>query len=122
MINGKGGEATVFDSMYCPCKNPKTMSTVWNQQVRYFQCERNIRKPYVHALLITNLYKAPCDMRDQGFRVVLSIDANDDVRDVYVFAALSCTGITEAIISNHREESIPATRAKNKQRKLTDNI
>ena len=41
-IEGKAGEATVFVSAYRPCKNTKGMSTVWNQQVRYFQREHKI--------------------------------------------------------------------------------
>ena len=88
-IEGKAGESTVFVSAYRPCKSIKGISTVWNYHVRYYQDERRIKEPYVHALFIADLCKALGNLRDFGHHVVLGMDANDDVRDGTLLAALA---------------------------------
>ena len=80
-IEGKAGEAIVFVSAYRPCKNTTGMSTVWNQQLRYFQREHDIESPDIHELFITDLCAALGSMRDEGYNLVLGMDANDKVRD-----------------------------------------
>ena len=50
------------------------------------------------------------------------MDANDDVRDGELSAALAEIGIREAVIKNHKGESIPATCARNTTRKPIDSI
>ena len=50
------------------------------------------------------------------------MDANDDVRDGAVSAALVEIGIQEAVIKNHKIESVPATCARNTQRRPIDSI
>ena len=98
------------------------MDTVWNQHVRYYQDEREIEEPDVHALFLVDLCKTISDFRDFGHHVVLGMDANDDVRDSAVLVALAEIGIEEAVIKNHRGESVPATCARNTQRKPIDII
>ena len=89
------------------------MSTVWNQHVRYYQDERMIEEPDVHALFVANLCKVLGALRDFGHHVVLGMDANDDVRDSTVSAALAEIRIWEAVIKNNLGESVPATCARN---------
>ena len=98
------------------------MSTVWNQQVRYFQRETDTEELDIHALFITDLFKVFGEIRDSGFHVVLGIDTNDDVRDGSVSAALANIGIVEAVVNNHKGESVPVTCAKNMQIKLIHSI
>ena len=89
------------------------MSTAWNQHVRYYQDERLIEEPDVHALFIADLYKGLGDLLEFGHHVVLGMDANDDVRDGAVSVALVEIGIQEAVIKNHRGESVPSTYVRN---------
>ena len=53
------------------------------------------------------------NLRDDINDVVLGMDANDDVRDGEVTRALWETGMFEAVVSNHKEKSVPATCTKN---------
>ena len=55
----------------------------------YYQDKRMIKEPDVHALFIADLCKALGNLRDFGHRVVLGMDANDDIRDRAVSAALA---------------------------------
>ena len=121
-IEGKAGESTVFVSAYRPCENTNGMNTVWNQHVRYYQKVREIEEPDVHALFLEDLCKTLSDFRDLGHHVELGMDANDDVRDGAVSIALDAIGIGEAVIKNHRGESVPATYARNTLRKPIDSI
>ena len=50
------------------------------------------------------------------------MDANDDVRDGKLTKALWEIGMFEAVISNHKDKSVPSTCAKNTQRKPIDSI
>ena len=54
--------------------------------------------------------------------MVLGVDANDDVRDGEVTRALWEVGMFEAVVSNHKDKSGPATCAKNTQRKPINSI
>ena len=98
------------------------MDTVWNQHVRYYQEMREIEEPDVHALFLEDLRKTLSNFRDFGHHVVLGMDANDAVRDGVVSVALDEIGIGEAVIKNHRGESVPATYARNNLRKPIDSI
>ena len=95
---------------------------MWNQQVRYFQREHDIEVPNIHELFINDLCAALGSMRDERYHVVLGMDANDDVRDGTVSANLASMGIQKAVISNHKDKSVPATCACNTQRKPIDSI
>ena len=53
------------------------------------------------------------DLWDFNYHVVLGMDANDDVRDGAVSAALAEIEIQEAVIKYHRGESVPSTCARN---------
>ena len=50
------------------------------------------------------------------------MDANDDVRDGVVSVALDEISIGEAVIKNHKGESVPATYARNTLKKPIDSI
>ena len=121
-IEGKAGESTVFVSAYCPCKNTIGKDIVWNQHVHYYQDAREIEEPDVHALFLEDLCKTLSNFRDFDDHVVLGMDANDDVRNGEVSAALTEIGIMEAIIKNHKGESVPVTCARNTLRKPIDSI
>ena len=121
-IEGKAGESTVFVSAYRPCESTNDTDTVWNQHVRYYQEVREIEEPDVHALFLEDLCKILSDFRDFGHYIVLSMDANDDVRDGVVSVALDEIGIGEAVIKNHKGESVPATYTRNTLRKPIDSI
>ena len=62
------------------------------------------------------------DFGDFGDHVVLGLDANDDVRDGEVSAALAEISIGVAVIKNHKGVSVPATCARNTLRKPIDSI
>ena len=83
---------------------------------------REIEEPDIHALFLEDLCKALSDFCDFGHHVVLGMDANDDVRDGVMSVALDEIGIGEAVIKNHRGESVPATYARNTLRKPIDSI
>ena len=76
----------------------------------------------VHVLFIRDLCKFLRDLQDEGSHVVLGMNANDEVQDGEVTKTLLEVGIFEAVISNHRGESVPATCATNKQRTLIHSI
>ena len=57
-----------------------------------------------------------------GYHIVLGMDSNNDVHDGAVSAALTDIGIEEAVINNHRGESVSVTSSKNKQQKPIDSI
>ena len=57
--------------------------------------------------------KTLADLWDFGHHVVWGMDANDDVREGAVSAALVEISIEGAIIKNHRGESVPATCTRN---------
>ena len=76
----------------------------------------------MHALFIRDLSKFLGDLRDDRNNVVLGIDTHDDVRNGVVTKALWEIGMFEAVISNHKEKSVPATCAKNTQRIPIDSI
>ena len=121
-IEGKAGESTVFVSAYRPCRNTTGIDTVWSQHVRCYQQERTIQDPDVQAIFIEDLCSALGTFRNDSNHVVLGMDTNEDVRDGAVSDALSEVGIVEAIINDHRGESVPATCARNTQRKPIDSI
>ena len=53
---------------------------------------------------------------------MLGMDSNDDVPDGSVLAAIADIRIKEAVINNHRGESVPATCSRNTQRRPIDSI
>ena len=95
---------------------------MWNQHIRYYQDERRIEEPDVHALFVANLCSTLSDLQDFGHYVVLGMDANDDVKDGAVSVTLAEIEIQETVIKNHRGESIPATCARNSQHRPIDSI
>ena len=121
-IGGKDGIATVFVSAYRPCQSTRGLQTVWRQQARYFRREEDEENPDVQALFTRDLVKFLGDLRNDGHNVVLGMDANDDVRDGKLTKALWEIGMFEAVVSNHIDKSVPATCAKNTQRKPIDSI
>ena len=98
------------------------MDTVWNQHAQYYQNEREIEEPDVHALFLEDLCKTLAHFCDFGDHVVLCMDANDDVRDGEVSTALAAIDIEEAVIKNHNGESVPATCARNTIREPINSI
>ena len=90
--------------------------------MRYFQREHDIEVPDVTELFIKDIYTTLGAMRDKGYHVVLNMDANDDVKDGAVSVALADIGIVEAVINNHKGESVPATCACNIQRTPIDSV
>ena len=121
-IEGKAGKATVFVSAYRPCKNTLGTLTVWNQQVQYIQREHDIEVPDIHELFINNLCVALGSMQDEGYHLVLGMDANNDVQDSTASKKLASMGIQEAVVSNHKNISVSATCARNTQRKPINSI
>ena len=95
---------------------------MWIQHVRYCQDERGNEESNIRALFIADLCKTLGDLQDFGHHVVLDINANDDVKDGAVSAALAENGILEAVIKNNRGESVPATCARNTQGRPIDSI
>ena len=63
----------------------------------------------MHALFICDLSKFLGDLRDDGNNVVLRMDTNDYVRDGSVTKSLREIGMFEAVVSNHKEKSVPTT-------------
>ena len=70
---------------------------------------REIEEPDVHALFLEDLCQTLSNLRDFGHHVMLGMDANYDVRDGVVSVDLDKIGIGEAVINNHKGESVPAT-------------
>ena len=78
--------------------------------------------PSIYALFIRDLCKALGNIREEGYHVVLRMNANADVRDREVSKVLLAIRISEAVISNYRGERVPATCATNTKRKPIDSI
>ena len=70
--------------------------------------------PDVHALFIRDLCKLLGNIRDKGNNVVLDMDINGDVWDGEVTKALIEIGTFQAVVSNHGDQTVPATCATNK--------
>ena len=49
--------------------------------VRYYQSEKNIEEPDVHALFITDLCAPLGHLRDLEYHVVLGMDSNNNARN-----------------------------------------
>jgi hypothetical protein len=120
-VHGRRGEATVFVSAYRPCKNKTGPGLVWSEQDRYYQQEGK-RNPDIHEEFITDLCYAIGRWKDEGYHVVLGMNANEDVRNGPVSKRLEEVGMMEGVINHHKTSSVPATCAKNKSRTPIDSI
>ena len=59
---------------------------------------------------------------NQGHKVILGMDANDDIRSSNISKMLEEIGMKEAILNFHKEKSPPATHNRNRSRKSIDSI
>jgi hypothetical protein len=77
----------------------------------------------IHEEFITDLCYAIGGWRDEGYHVVLGMDANEDVRNGPVYKQAARGGrITEGVINHHKTSNVPATCAKNKSTTPIDSI
>ena len=109
LFHGKEGIRTRIISAYCPVySQEKRLSTVYSQQGRWLRRFRKTnecpRKVFIEDL---STFVGACRSRHE--RVVLIIDANDDVRTSQLSQSLATHELREGITSHHSELTPPAT-------------
>ena len=121
-IKGKAKELIVFISAYRLCKNRNDLNSVWRQQERFFKARDKITSPNVQTIFENDLCKFIQSTMEEGHKVVLGMDINDDVRKCECSKKLNNIGMKEIIINSHKERSPPSTHNRNRTRKPIDSI
>ena len=109
LFHGKHGIKTRFISAYCPTPSPKgRLDSVYCQQQRRLRYKHKTddcpRKVFTNDL---QHFLAGCRHRQE--RIVLFIDANQDIRNSPLATALAELDIHEAITNHHPTQPPPAT-------------
>ena len=107
----------MFIAAYRLFKNIKGLTTVCNQQVRYFQKEHQIQNPDIHELFHDNLCQFIGNLCNKGHNMVQGMDTNNDVRRGQISKVLEDTGMFEAFVKFYKGKNPPAICATNKNQK-----
>jgi hypothetical protein len=90
---------------YRPVRNTTGAMSVWNQQRSYFDDKNDDRCP--RELFNVHLADAIRTWLDAGEQLVVSMDANEDVRSGTVYQVILDLGLKEAIIDQHGRDAPP---------------
>ena len=111
-----------FISAYRPYKNTKGISSVWNQQVRYFQKGVQSQDPKIHKNFDTQICLFIDNLHNKGHNVIIGMDANNDVRRGKITKSLEEIGMFKTIMKFHKDKGTPATFTTNKNFKVIESI
>ena len=119
-FQGRDGHFTRMISAYRPCRNSASLGTVYRQQMTYWSrkgewdCPLDLFDKHLEELLA--LWKL------SGDRIILGIDANEDIRSGKIHSMTRRLGMQDAILDLHDDVDPPETCNKNTKRVPTDGI
>ena len=119
-VRGKDNVHTRFITAYKPCKSIG-LNTVWMQHTNYFR-EKGIQDPNPRKRFDDDLCEEIKEWMNIGDNIVLGIDMNEDVRTSELARKLKWIGLRGGVLSNHSNESPPATFNRNENRTPIDAI
>ena len=121
LVEGKSHQYIRYVTAYLPCPNATGNDTVYSQHQRHFRAQKTDREP-VEAM-IQDLHQAISSWIAEGEKVVIGMDANQDVRSGDMAIMLRTLGFEEQITSRHGPlEPPPNTHQMNTQGKPIDGI
>ena len=121
VIEGKGAHHTRFVAAYKPCVNTGGNNTVYVQHQQHYRQQESDKEP-VQAFL-QDLKAAIQQWQASQERIIIYMDANEDVRQGPVADMFHSLGMKEQITSKHGPVSCPpATQDRNTQSKPIDGI
>jgi hypothetical protein len=121
-IQGKQGHITRFVTAYRPVRSTEGEQTVHSQHLRELRRQGRFDEEPREAF-IKDLEKEIEEWKESGDHLVISMDANEDVRSGNIadmFGRIG--GMREAILTRHPQFSPPATFDKNRKRTPIDGI
>ena len=118
-MEGKEGHHVRFISAYRPCTSGGA-STVFQQLARAMADHTDYRNP--RTAMLDDLVLAMTEWKALGDHLILSMDANEDVRHGPVDTLLATVGLREVILDLHHDQSPPETHNRNQQREPIDGL
>jgi len=109
-IQGRDGVHTRVLSAYRPVKNTSYIGSTYQQQLRYFRSQNNHTDPL--ELFDKHLLEEITPWLAAGDHVIISMDANQDVRTGKLAGKLATKGMRECILEMH-EDNPPETYKRN---------
>ena len=92
---------------YNPCKSTKGLNTVYKQHLRYLRSENDDRDPL--KAFEEDLRDTLAAWIEDGEHVMLSMDANQDVRSGSLHRMLATLGLRDIILARHQSQGPPPT-------------
>ena len=105
-LRGKESVSTRIITAYRPCKNTAAPGSVWNQQKAYFEDKNDDRCPCV--AFIEDLVEQVKLWKEDGDQMVIGLDANEDIRNGMMWAAMKRLGLVE-LVSHAHGSDLPRT-------------
>ena len=119
-LEGKQHHRTRVLTGYRPCEGGTGVGSAYIQHERYLQSKKRDISPreafYEDLAPLLNEWKA------QGDHIIITLDANEDVRTGATASFFNKFDMKECILHRHRRMSPPATNNKNQQRQPIDGI
>ena len=104
---------------YRPCEAPG-ISTTYQQQLRYFRGNNDNRDP--RTAFYEDLFQDVSVWKQEGDRIIIGLDANEDVRKGETSNFFQAVGMKEAILNSHTGRDPPATYNRNMNREPIDGM
>ena len=106
---------------YQPCCNEKDVASTWNQNARYFSV-KGIQSLNPRDIFDVDLIALLRIMLQNGDKVILGIDMNEDRQNDKLAKRLKELGLKDLILSTHPSASPPTTLNRNNNRTPVDAI
>ena len=118
-FTGKGAHVLRVVSAYMPCgKDPRGKDTVYHQQQLFLRQQEEPREP--RTALLQDLHQALTRWIQAGEKVVVFMDANEDIRSGPVNTMFQSLNMKEHMQSRHPNTPMPSTYIRNTQFKPID--
>ena len=98
-----------------------TGKTVYEQHLRHFRREKQFDAEPRQQFII-DLEKQLQQWLAEGDKLIVALDANEDVRTGDIYDMFTRLGLVDTILEKHSEYSPPATYDRNRQRRPIDAI
>jgi hypothetical protein len=119
-LEGKQGHHLRVVSAYRPVES-RGPGTVFSKQERYFQrCSKRDEDP--RQAFYTDLGNDIEKWKEEGDRIIIGIDANEDIRTGDTCEFFQMMGMHEVILQTYKRLNPPATCDKNNNREPIDGI
>ena len=120
VLQGKQHHRTRLISAYRPCVGSPGPTTVYQQHVRHLL--RTGRDSEPRRQFYIDLRASIVKWKQEGDHIVVTMDANEDVRTGETAAFFRSVDMKEAILTRHHTRSPPATHNRNRHRQPIDGI